>query len=681
MSITISGLMAFAAAHSLLGYGLALLLAAGEAFPVLGATVPGTAVIIGLGALVPGGALAMWPLVGATAVGAVLGDGLSYLFGRRHKQRAMALWPLRARPGLLASGEAFFVRHGSKAVLISRFLPAVRAVMPLVAGISGMSAARFYTVDLAAGLVFAVSHVLFGMAIGASLTILHAIAARLAVLVVLVAVLAGLAVWLTPRAVRGAVLLVARLRGPVRHWADTGTGWHHRLARSLLDPEQTEAPGLAVLGLALIGGVWLFLGVLQDVIAGDPLVRADRAVLHLLQALRAPVADQLMVAVTELGDASVVIPVTLVVLAWLVWQRAWRAVLYGAVSVAGASGFALLLKLTLRHSRPGALYEGWNAYSFPSGHAAASTALYGFLVVLICREVGARARVAVSLAAVSLVGAIAFSRLYLGAHWLSDVLAGLAFGTAWVALLGIVYLQHTKRGVRAGGLAVGSLVALLAAGGWHIAMAHAADLRRYALRQPVEHMAFTAWSSGGWATLPVQRVDLLGDYEEPFTIQWAGPLAGLETQLLAQGWRLPVPWGLHASFEWLLPNAAPTALPVLPHLDNGRAEALVMIRAGGAVAPDQRLVLRLWPSGVVLSGGAAEQPLWIGTVVIERIEHLKPLATMVDERRGVDTALARLKAALPAARLASRALPAAGQGWNGTVIIGQSPAALPRQDK
>ncbi|HQT46830.1 MAG TPA: LssY C-terminal domain-containing protein [Acidocella sp.] len=121
-----------------------------------------------------------------------------------------------------------------------------------------------------------------------------------------------------------------------------------------------------------------------------------------------------------------------------------------------------------------------------------------------------------------------------------------------------------------------------------------------------------------------------------------------------------------------MPNAAPTTLPVLPHLDNGRAEELVLIRTGGGVPPDQRLILRLWPSCVVLSGNAAAQPVWIGTVTAETVEHFKPLATLVDERPDVNAALEVLKAALPAARLEGRAPALTGQDWNGMVIIGQS---------
>ena len=666
----ISAIVIFAGGHRLLAYGLAFLLTAAEAFPVVGALVPGTAVIVGLGALVPGGALAMWPLIGVTAFGALAGDGLSYLFGRHYKQRAMGMWPLRARPGLLAAGEAFFARHGSKAVLISRFLPGVRAAIPMVAGMSGMSAVRFYAVDICSAVLFALAHIWFGMALGASLAILHAIAGRLVVLVLILVAALALVVWLTPLAIRRTIGLVARLRGPVLQWAEAGDGWARRLVSSALDPERPEALGLLVLGAALIGGLWMFFGVLQDVIAGDPLVRADAAIFHFLQSLRTPVIDQVMVAITELGDAAVVIPVLLVTLVWLAWQRAWRAAIYGFAAVAGASLFAFLMKITLQQTRPDAIFAGWNSYSFPSGHATASAALYGFLVVLICREVGVRARVAVTLAAVLLVGAIAFSRLYLGAHWLSDVTAGLAFGVAWVALLGIVYLQHARREVRAPGLATAGLAVLLVAGGLHIGTKHAVDMRRYALSLPVREMSLTDWRHGGWANLPVWRVDLTGDYEEPFVLQWAGSLAPLKATLLKHSWQVPVPWNLSSSAEWLLPNAKADALPVLPHLDNGRSEALVMIKTGGNVPLGQRLILRVWPSGTVLTNAGLTQPLWIGTVVAEKVEHLTPFASLVDERNDVNGALQTLRTALPGIESENRA-PAVPE-WNGEVLLGPS---------
>ncbi|HZU88786.1 MAG TPA: DedA family protein, partial [Stellaceae bacterium] len=75
MEQLVSSIVAVAGAHAALAYALAFVLAAAEAFPVLGAAVPGSAAIVALSALVPSGALALWPLILATTAGAVAGDG------------------------------------------------------------------------------------------------------------------------------------------------------------------------------------------------------------------------------------------------------------------------------------------------------------------------------------------------------------------------------------------------------------------------------------------------------------------------------------------------------------------------------------------------------------------------------------------------------------------------------
>jgi len=81
MAHVVDTIVAFARSHTLLAYGLAFLLAGAESFPVLGALVPGTAVIVAFGALVPTGALQFWFLVLSTTAGAIVGDGLPYWLG------------------------------------------------------------------------------------------------------------------------------------------------------------------------------------------------------------------------------------------------------------------------------------------------------------------------------------------------------------------------------------------------------------------------------------------------------------------------------------------------------------------------------------------------------------------------------------------------------------------------
>ena len=346
MQHLVGGIVALAQAHSLLAYGLAFLLAGSEAIPIIGAAIPGTATIVALGALVPSGALQFWLLVVATTAGAIVGDGFSYWLGHHHRARAAAIWPLNRHPELIGQGEAFFARHGGKAIIIARFTPGVRAIVPLVAGVTGMPVARFYGVNVVSAVLWAPPHVMMGVVVGASLTVLGAIAGRLVALVLLISLLLVTAVWLTLRAVRWLSQVTVRLLDPVRNWVNSQDSWLRRQILSLLDPERPEVQGLMALGALLVAGLWLFLGILEDVLSAEPLVRADRAVFQLLQSLRVVPFDRIVVAITELGDAPVTIAVALVVLAWLAWHRAWHAVIYGAAAVAGGAGFALLLKVT-----------------------------------------------------------------------------------------------------------------------------------------------------------------------------------------------------------------------------------------------------------------------------------------------------------------------------------------------
>ena len=99
--------------------------------------------------------------------------------------------------------------------------------------------------------------------------------------------------------------------------------------------------------LVILGSAWLFLGVLEDVATGDPLVDVDVIVHGLLQKLRTPWMDSAMVAVTELGDVQVLLPVILASLAWFAWRRLWRTCLYWLAAVGVAQVLVKVLKVAL----------------------------------------------------------------------------------------------------------------------------------------------------------------------------------------------------------------------------------------------------------------------------------------------------------------------------------------------
>jgi len=109
-------------------------LAFAESLAFLSFVVPAWAVLVGIGAMMRSGGIAFIPVLLAGALGAALGDWLSYWLGQVCKQRIARMWPFSANPVLLPRGEAFIRKWGALAILIARFSGPLRASVPIVAG-------------------------------------------------------------------------------------------------------------------------------------------------------------------------------------------------------------------------------------------------------------------------------------------------------------------------------------------------------------------------------------------------------------------------------------------------------------------------------------------------------------------------------------------------------------------
>ena len=163
MTSFIDPLIAFVSAHAGLAYLTLFLAALLEAVPMVGSVIPGSTIIFALSALVPGGELRLeWVLV-AAAAGALLGDGSAFWIGHRTQREILNAWPLANYPRVVAQSEAFFQRWGALAVFFARFVPPLRAFVPVTAGALGMSPPAFYAVNIPAILLWAPAHVLPGV--------------------------------------------------------------------------------------------------------------------------------------------------------------------------------------------------------------------------------------------------------------------------------------------------------------------------------------------------------------------------------------------------------------------------------------------------------------------------------------------------------------------------------------
>src|SRR3954447_14620541 len=148
VSSVIDPLIALVSAHTSLAYSMIFLAALLEAVPIVGSVIPGSTIILALSALVPGGELDLAGVFAAAIAGAALGDGSAFWIGHRAQRQILSAWPMSRYPNVIAQSEALFRRWGTLAVFFARFLPPIRAFVPITAGALAMPPPRFYAVNL-----------------------------------------------------------------------------------------------------------------------------------------------------------------------------------------------------------------------------------------------------------------------------------------------------------------------------------------------------------------------------------------------------------------------------------------------------------------------------------------------------------------------------------------------------
>lgn len=185
----------YASAHSDLAYGTLFLAAFLEAVPVVGSFVPGSTIILSLSAFIATGDLNFLAVLISAFGGAVVGDGLAFWLGHSYPNQIRKLWPLSRHPALIQRSEEFFQKHGSGAVLVARFLPPIRAFVPVTAGAMDMAPRKFYPINITAIAFWALVHVLPGMFAGAAYRHAGAIAGQLALPIIAGIVAIGILIW------------------------------------------------------------------------------------------------------------------------------------------------------------------------------------------------------------------------------------------------------------------------------------------------------------------------------------------------------------------------------------------------------------------------------------------------------------------------------------------------------
>lgn len=580
-----------------------------EAMAVIGVIVPGSITMTAIGTLIganiiPAGSVLAWAIAGA-----ILGDFLSYWLGVYFQDRLHRVWPFSKHPELLQKSEVFFAKHGGKSVFIGRFIGPMRAMVPMVAGMLKMPLVKFTMAAIPSAAIWAVIYMLPGIILGAlSLELPPKVATQFILVSFALIVLVWGITWVMQHFAKRFYRWLDRY--VMQLWLFMQTHKPLRWTTELLaDPREPENhQQLSLLFLAIIVAV-AFLAAFTNVAHHGILTIFNNAIYNLLLSLRTDLLDHFAVAITSLGEYKVLIGASILLLAWLVYKRYWYVALHWFVLILLSAGAIFEIKSFFFSPRPGGTLNFQHDSSFPSGHTALSLALMGFWSVIVARELKLPRRWIPYACTSVIVAAIILSRLYLGAHWLTDVFGSVLLALCLVLVLTISYRRRHGTRFSLSGFVIISISALLVTWSGFSIYKYTQRLQDYALHWPSVTIDKQDWPKEIGKNIPLYRLNRLGVPIQAFNVEWLGSLDDVERILLQHGWeKQPVALDLHGVALRLVGDPSVSHLSLFPQLYHNRPMALLMTKETDQ--DNKALVLRLWQSDITIND--YNLPLWLG---------------------------------------------------------------------
>jgi undecaprenyl-diphosphatase len=422
----------------------------------VGLIAPGEFTVIVGGVIAGQGTIELVPLLALVWACCIAGDTTSFFVGRRLGRSFIEKHgpKVKITPARLTQVEGYFQRHGGKTILIGRFIGLVRAVAPFIAGSSGMPYRRFIPYSVLGTGLWSAAYTMLGYLFYRSFEKVASIAGRATLVFgTLVALIFG-------------VVTAYRRRREIREWMEgnrlfapilakaVDPAWR-RLRPPLLFVRDRLTPGM--LGLELTtalavaaSGLFVFVGYAMIVGQDHRITPGDRQLHTLARDTFSHPLERVAEVVSAIGSLPVTATLTGLACVLLAWRRR------GLELVVQLAGFVLIViavhvaKGIVDRPRPPDPLTGTSGSAYPSGHAAYST-VYVALAMSASRVLGRLgSRAALVTAAIVIAAAVGGTRIYLRAHWWSDVAGGWGLGLGIFATLASValvvdYVRHNWR--------------------------------------------------------------------------------------------------------------------------------------------------------------------------------------------------------------------------------------------
>ena len=668
----------FITVHPQLSLFIVFLVAFIEALPILGTVFPGSITMTAIGTLLGSGVLPIAPTFTVAIIGAFAGDFLGYRVGIHYDKRIANVWPFKTHPQWLVAGEEFFKKHGGKSIIIGRFIGPVRSTIPLIAGAMKVRLSMFLTAGISSAILWSGLYILPGFLLGAlSLELPPGKASQF--------LLGGagiiIAVWFILWILKHFLKVISKYTDQLVKivWDSLMKHPHTkpiiRLISDKMQPEDHTPLKRLIMALILL---LLFFVIAYNVNFNGPLTYFNQSLFNLFMSFHTHDLSLFFAGITLIGESKVMLGTCLTLWLYLLLVKRSSTAWYFLLAALLSAGSIFVLKIFFHNPRPTGLIVIDPSFSFPSGHMFLCSTVLGFLAFTIARQYKqVWAWIPYSLATI-LILLVGFSRLFLGQHWLTDVLGSALLGLSIMLFVIIIY-AHTNNQNKALGKwwPVVSLSVLL----FFWIFFTVKEIKTTSLNSepvyPEIQMGIQEWWLAPEYYSPKYYLDRLGHPVAPFNVEWEGSLKDIEASLVKAGWA-PIQqenrFKLKNLLQRLISHNPEHHTPILTPLYHNTKPALAMFKH---VPNSETIVeIRMWQSNTEFSNST--EILWLGVLDFHEPSHnflTSPYKNFFMTYQGLDasnellSAVKHWQSRVIQVQPTQHSKPLDHLGWNGCVLL------------
>lgn len=597
-----------------------------ESLPIIGTIVPGTITMTAVGTLIGTGILPLIITLTIASIGALTGDIIGFWCGRHFKYGIPRRWPFKKYPNILKHGKAFFKKHGGKSIIIGRFIGPARSTIPMIAGLLNMSWGKFIIAAIPSAVLWAIIYTIPGILLGALSTELPA---KKMTVVIAIGIGVIILLWLIVTAIKQ---LSAWISGVINNKVDAL--WQALNARNYLRfitkwiTNQQHPRNHHQLTRLLIAIVCGAIAIISYVLAAlhTSYTNINLPWFYFLQSIRNYNLDSFFIIMSFIGRPVVLVAITCLITLILYLRKQRRAAIHLILLIAVASAATTILKHLSHSPRPTGFNFIDTSSSLPSGHTCLTICFYGFLA-LLTNDLLKKSRHNIGYILVALLTAlVSIARIYLGMHWMTDIITSIFLGLSLLLIAFISYrrLPNTRSKLH---LPLKTWFSITLTSIFLVVLTYAAshfNISRY------QHTPFNRkinisqlnWWQSPLRHIPVFRANRFGHLVAPLNIQWHASINTITKKLKQQGWYTSTRSQTHKkNITAFTQKHIKYHIPILPILFQNNKPILVASKP----SKNQTLLLYLWPTHIRFNN--SKTPLWVGSIYKYKAHHAKNYST------------------------------------------------------